>query len=88
MKSYGGQHWEVNAINQIGGAIKEFNANAGMLVTTAESTENLERAIEELSNRLSMTIQEGGLGKDVPISLIAGQDVAKFVLRHGGELIL
>lgn len=88
VKSYGGQHWEINAVNQIGDAIKEFNANAGMLVTTAESTENLERAIEELSNRLSKSPDEGGLGKDIPISLIAGQDVAKFVLRHGGELIL
>jgi Restriction endonuclease. len=88
VKSYGGQHWEVNAVNQIGKAIKEFNANAGMLITTAESTENLEKAIEELSNRLSKSPEDGGLGKDIPVSLIAGQDVAKFVLRYGGELVL
>ncbi|PWV44634.1 restriction endonuclease [Chitinophaga sp. S165] len=88
VKSYGGKHWEVNAVDQIGDAIKEFNANAGMLITTGESTENLEKAIEELSNRLSKSPEEGGLGKDIPISLIAGQDVAKFVLRHGKELIL
>lgn len=88
VKSYGGQHGEVNAVSQIGEAIREFNANAGMLVTTAQSTETLEKAIEELSNRLSKPPEEGGLGKDVPISLIAGEDVAKFVLRHGGELIL
>lgn len=88
VKSFSGQHWEVNAVNQIGDAIKEFNANSGMLVTTGESTENLEKAIEELSNRLSKSPGEGGLGKEIPISLIAGQDVAKFVLQHGGELIL
>ena len=88
VKSYGGQHWETNAIRQVEDAIKEFNANAGMLITTAESTPDLEKAIEDLSNKLSKPISEGGLDRDVPVSLIAGQDVAKFVLRHGGELIL
>lgn len=88
VKSYSGAHGEVNAVNQIGAAIRAFNANAGMLVTTGKSTEILEKAIEELSNRLSKSPEEGGLGKDIPISLIAGPDVAKFVLRHGGELIL
>ena len=77
----------MNAVNQIGDAIIKFNANAGMLVTTAESTEELERAMEELSNRLSKQTEDGGLGKDIPISLVAGQDVAKFVLKHGGELL-
>ena len=88
VKSYGGQHWEINAVKQIGEAIKEFNANAGMLITTAESTETLEKAIEELSNRLSKGPDEGGLGKEIPISLIAGKDVARFVFRYGGELVL
>lgn len=88
VKSYGGQHWEMNAVNQIADAIKSFNANAGMLITTAESTTDLEEAIEELSNRLSKPPEDGGMGKDIPISLIAGEDVAKFVLRHGGELVL
>jgi len=88
VKSYIGYHSEVYAISQIEDAIKEFNANAGMLVTTATSTLNLEKAIEELSNRLSKSTEKGGLGKDIPISLIAGEDVAKFVLRFGGELLL
>lgn len=88
VKSYTGQHWEVNAVNQIEDAIREFNANAGMLVTTAERTANLEKAIDELSNKLSQALSDGGLGRDIPISLISGQDVAKFVLRHGGELVL
>jgi hypothetical protein len=88
VKCYAGQHWEVSAVEQIGDAIRAFNANAGMLITTAESTSNLERAIEELSNKLSKSTLEGGLGKDIPVSLIAGQDVAKFLLKHGKDLIL
>lgn len=88
VKSYVGQHWETKAIDQIGTAIREYNANAGMLITTGDTSENLEKAIEELSNQLSKPESEGGLNKDIPISLIAGEDVAKFVLRHGGELVL
>lgn len=88
MKSYVEQHRETNAIDQIGTAIREYNANAGMLITTGDTTENLEKAIEELSNQLSKSQTEGGLNKDIPISLIAGEDVAKFVLKHGGDLIL
>ncbi len=76
VKSYTGQHWEVNAVSQTETAIKEYEADAGLIITTAESTRELEAAVEELSAKL---------GK--PIGLIAGADVAKFVLKHGGELI-
>lgn len=88
VKSYTGQHWETKAVEQIETAIKEFQANAGLIITTAESTDNLERAIEELSNKLSKSEKDGGLNKPIPIGLIAGEEVAKFVLKYGGQLIL
>lgn len=88
VKSYTGQHWETNAVEQIETAIKEFQANAGLIITTAESTDNLEKAIEALSNKLSKPEQDGGLNKPIPIGLIAGEEVAKFVLKYGGQLIL
>jgi len=88
VKSYTGQHWETNAVEQIEIAIKEFQANAGLIITTAESTDNLEKAIENLSNKLSKPEQDGGLNKPIPIGLIAGEEVAKFVLKYGGQLIL
>jgi bifunctional DNA-binding transcriptional regulator/antitoxin component of YhaV-PrlF toxin-antitoxin module len=88
VKSYTGQHWETNAVEQIETAIKEFQANAGLIITTAESTDNLEKAIENLSNKLSKPEQDGGLNKPIPIGLIAGEEVAKFVLKYGGQLIL
>lgn len=88
VKSYTGHHWETNAVEQIETAIKEFQANAGLIITTAESTENLEKAIENLSNKLSKSEQDGGMNKPIPIGLIAGEEVAKFVLKYGGQLIL
>ncbi len=77
VKSYTGQHWETTAVQQIENAISEFTADAGLIITTAESTKNLEEAIETLSNKT-----------EKPIGLIAGEDVAKFVLKYGRELIL
>jgi len=77
VKSYSDQHWETNAVDQIEDAITEFSADMGLIVTTAESTKNLEEAIEALSNKLNK-----------PIGLIAGEEIAKFVLKYGGEIIL
>jgi hypothetical protein len=88
IKSYTGQHWETTAVDQIESAIKQFKADAGLIMTTGESTEALEQAIEALSNRLSKEEQEGGINRTIPIGLIAGEEVAKFVLRYGGQLIL
>ena len=88
VKSYTDQHWETTAVEQIETAIKEFQANAGLIITTAESTDNLERAIDRLSNKLSESAKEEGLNKQIPIGLIAGEDVAKFVLKYGGTFIL
>lgn len=88
VKSYVDQHWETDAVTQINDAIRKYNANSGMIITTAESTENLEKAIERLSEELAKPEIEGGINKEIPISLIAGEDVAKFVLKYGGDLLL
>jgi restriction endonuclease Mrr len=77
IKSYEGQHWETNAVKQIENAIKTFEADAGLIITTAESTEKLEKAIEDLSGKLNK-----------PVGLIAGEDVAKFVIKYGGDFLL
>lgn len=77
VKSFTGQHWETSAVEQIEDALTEFEAATGLIITTGESTENLEEAVEALSAKLNK-----------PIGLIAGAEVAKFVLKYGGELIL
>ena len=77
VKSYEGQHWETNAVTQTETAINLYQANSGLIITTAEATENLQKAVEELSRKL-----------EKPIGLIAGEDVAKFILKYGSDLVL
>ncbi|MFW5857129.1 MAG: restriction endonuclease, partial [Planctomycetota bacterium] len=76
VKSYTDSIYDLNAVDQIKTAIEEFSAAAGMIVTTAEKTEELEQKIVEVS---------GFLG--VPIDLLAGDDLARFVLRNAPEML-
>ncbi len=77
VKSYEGEHWSTEAVRQINTAIIKFEADAGIIITTAKSTEKIEQEIEKVSNEL-----------DKPIALIAGEDVAKFVLKYGKDLLI
>lgn len=77
VKSYIGEHWETNAVTQIKEAIEVYHASAGMLLTTAEKTERLVQQIDQLSTDL-----------EKPIALVAGEDVAKFVMRNGVDILL
>ena len=80
VKSYSGEHWETNAVDQIKTAMLKFDAKAGLLITTAEKTTDLEKALDKLR-----TSEEVGGRR---ISIIAGNDVARFMLKHGSELLL
>jgi hypothetical protein len=76
VKSYEGEHWSTDAVNQIKTAIDKFEAKAGMIITTARSTPHIEQEIERVSNELN-----------IPISLVAGENVAKFVLKYGRDIL-
>lgn len=76
-KSYSGQHFETNAIDQIVEGIKTYKADAGLLITTASETEELEAYILEKTEEIGKTID-----------IIAGNEVAKFVLRYAPELLI
>ena len=76
IKSYEGKHWNTEAVDQIKDGIDHFSADAGMLITTAESTPVIEEAIENLSKDLK-----------TPIVLIAGANIAKFILKYGRDLL-
>jgi restriction endonuclease Mrr len=76
-KSYTGNHFDTNAIDQIVNGINKFDADAGLLITTANETEELEEYIRAKAEKI---------GK--PIDVIAGNDVAKFVLRYAPELLI
>ena len=83
IKSYEGEHYGTEAVEQIETAINKFNADCGLLITTGTTTKILEKALEELSNRLS---EDGN--KVIPVELIAGSDVARFVLKYATDLLL
>ena len=77
VKSYQGEIWDTKAADQIQTALSFFGAASGLIITTAESTEAIEEAVSSLSEET---------GK--PIYLMAGGDLARFVLRYGVDLIL
>lgn len=76
-KSYSGKHFDTRAIDQIAEGIKEYNADAGLLITTANETEKLEEYLRKKTEEIGKTID-----------VIAGNEVAKFVLRYAPELLI
>lgn len=76
VKSWKGEARDPKAVHQLRMAFDRYEADAGMLVTTARSSDEWERAIGKLRNEL---------GK--PIDLLAHMDFAKFVIRHAQHLL-
>ena len=82
IKSYEGEHWDTNAVEQLENAIKTFNANSGLIITTGIETEQLKEAFEKLRVKLNKG------GEKIPISLISGEGVARFVLENARGILL
>ena len=80
VKSYVGEHWDTNAVAQIKNAIEVFDADVGIIITTGERTQTLETAFNNLTDEMSE--------KNVAVHLIAGVEVAQFVLRYGLDLLI
>lgn len=76
VKSFGGRHDDLTAVDQIRTAIDHFKADAGMLITTAEPSDELAKTLERLS-----------LDRKKPVELLAYTDVAKFVMTHAQHLL-
>ena len=76
-KSYTGDHNDLNAVDQIIRGIEEYDADAGLLITTANETEELEKYVREKSEEIEKIID-----------VMAGHDVARFVLRYAPEFLL
>lgn len=80
VKSFEGDHWETGAVDQLATAIEKYSATSGLLVTTGVATEQLQGAIDELRKKVE--------GKGIDVGLVAGRDVARFMLRFGGDVLL
>ena len=78
IKSYTGDHNDLGIVDDTKRAIKQFQPSGAIMITTANATENLENKVDELRNRDDI---------DIPIELIAGEDVAKFVLKYAPDLV-
>lgn len=77
VKSFSGLHNDLNAIDQIKTAIKKYDANYGLIISTANASEELIKKIDEAAEKIN-----------VPIALMCYEDVATFVLKYGSEHLL
>ncbi len=77
VKSFTGEHGDTKAVNDIRRALEYWNAEMGLILSTASSgSEALEKALNKLRDET---------GK--PVYLLLGEAVAAFVLRFGGQLL-
>ena len=74
VKSFEGTHHNLNVVDQIKEGIEKYNGTAGMIVTTAEKSKELENKVQEASNDL-----------DMEIALLDATDLARFIIKHAPE---
>ena len=78
VKAFEGEMWETRAVDQIREALQYWDADMGVIVSTASSgSEALDNALDKL--------REEEKGK--PVYLLIGEDVAAFLLRFGSQLL-
>ena len=76
VKSFEGTHHNPHAVDQIKEGIEKYNGTAGMIITTAEKSEELENKVQEVSDKLNMEI-----------ALLDAPDVARFIIKHAPEVL-
>jgi restriction endonuclease Mrr len=76
-KSYEGDHYDLNAVDQLVEGIKQYNADGGLLITTAQKTEDLEDYVRQATEKAGKVID-----------LISGNDVARFVIHYAPETLV
>lgn len=78
VKSYEGNHWDTKAVEDIRRAFAHYpEAGMGLIITTADSvTVDVEKELDKLK-------EESGK----PVALLAGPEVAAFLLRYGAKLL-
>lgn len=76
VKSHEGETYDTTSVEQIKKATRRFGANAGMIFITGERTKELEEAVAEAASELGC-----------PIDLLAGKEVAQFVIKHAADMV-
>ena len=76
IKSFEGRHYKLEAVGQIKAGIERYEGTAGMIITTAETTKELEDEVGKIS---------GKIGRQIDV--LASSDVSKFIIKHAPELL-
>jgi len=80
IKSFEGEHWSKEAIEQIEQAFKyyqELNPAMGLIISTADKpAPEFEQELEMASEKLNK-----------PVGLMIGKDVSAFILKHGAAML-
>jgi hypothetical protein len=76
VKSFTGIHWSDEAVEQIKTGIDKYEASSGLIISTAEASDDLLKSVEKAQKQIKK-----------PIALMAGEDVAMFVIKYGAEYI-
>lgn len=76
VKSHEGVTSDTTPVEQIKNAIRIYDADAGMIVTTGERTRELEEAVNKAADELGC-----------PIHLLAGKEVAQFVIKNAVDRV-
>ena len=77
VKSFEGEHKDTKAVEQLKTAIEHYDATMGIIMTTGERTADLQNAFNQLVNELRKS------QKFIPVYLLAGSEVAQFILQNG-----
>ena len=76
VKSFEDVHDDLYAVDQVKTGIEKFDGKAGMVITTAKATPELESYVRKVSEDIGC-----------PIDLLASDDLAKFVIRYAPNLL-
>ncbi len=77
VKSFEGEHWDTKAVDDILRALRYWDADMGLIVSTAASgSEALDKALYKLRKETRK-----------PVHLLLGEDVAAFVLHFGDQIL-
>ena len=76
VKSFEDKHDELYAVDQVKTGIEKFDGKAGMVITTAEATPELENYVQKVSEEIGC-----------PIELLASDYLARFVIRYAPNLL-
>jgi len=79
VKSFVGNHRDLEAVSQIITAINQYDTNIGLIISTGNCTDELEKAVENANSEFI------NKNENRKIFLMTGEEVASFVLKYGAQ---